>query len=64
MFDQSVGKLKGIKWITPLLSERGVSIFVFEYIESFYNTKRAHSSLGYVSPDEYAAQQVTKTNAA
>jgi len=37
---------------------------VFEYIESFYNTKRSHSSLGYVSPDEYAAQQLTKTNAA
>lgn len=37
---------------------------VFEYIESFYNTRRAHSSLGYVSPDEYAAQQITKTNAA
>lgn len=37
---------------------------IFEYIESFYNTKRAHSSLGYLSPDEYAAQQLTKTNAA
>lgn len=37
---------------------------IFEYIESFYNTKRSHSSLGYVSPDEYAAQQLTKTNAA
>lgn len=37
---------------------------VFDYIESFYNTKRSHSSLGYVSPDEYAAQQLTKTNAA
>ena len=37
---------------------------VFDYIESFYNTKRLHSSLGYVSPDEYAAQQLTKTNAA
>lgn len=37
---------------------------LFEYIESFYNTKRAHSSLGYLSPDEYAAQQLTKTNAA
>lgn len=37
---------------------------VFEYIESFYNTKRAHSSLGYLSPVEYAAKQLTKTNAA
>lgn len=37
---------------------------LFEYIESFYNTKRAHSSLGYLSPDEYAAHQLVKTNAA
>lgn len=37
---------------------------IFEYIESFYNTKRAHSSLGFLSPDEYAAQQLNKTDAA
>jgi transposase InsO family protein len=26
---------------------------VFEYIELFYNTRRRHSALGYLSPDEY-----------
>jgi putative transposase len=26
---------------------------IFEYIEVFYNAKRRHSSLGYVSPAEY-----------
>ncbi len=26
---------------------------VFEYIELFYNRKRRHSSLGYLSPLEY-----------
>ena len=26
---------------------------VFEYIELFYNTKRRHSALGYVSPEQY-----------
>jgi len=26
---------------------------IFEYIESFYNRVRRHSSLGYVAPDEY-----------
>jgi len=26
---------------------------IFEYIEAFYNPKRRHSSLGYVSPTEY-----------
>jgi transposase InsO family protein len=29
---------------------------VFEYVEVFYNRKRRHSSLGYVSPCEYEAQ--------
>jgi len=27
--------------------------YIFEYIEVFYNRKRIHSSLGYVSPEEY-----------
>ena len=26
---------------------------IFEYIEAFYNPKRRHSSLGFVSPAEY-----------
>jgi transposase InsO family protein len=26
---------------------------IFEYIEAFYNTKRRHSSLGYLSPADY-----------
>jgi transposase InsO family protein len=26
---------------------------VFEYIETYYNTKRMHSALGYMSPDEF-----------
>ena len=26
---------------------------IVEYVEVFYNTKRRHSSLGYVSPAEY-----------
>lgn len=29
---------------------------IFEYIEMFYNRKRRHSSLGYVSPHEYEQQ--------
>ncbi len=29
---------------------------VFEYIEMFYNTKRLHSSLGYVSPNQFEMQ--------
>jgi len=30
---------------------------VFEYIEVFYNRKRRHSSLGYVSPESFEASQ-------
>lgn len=28
---------------------------IFEYIEGWYNTRRLHSSLGYLSPAEYEA---------
>lgn len=30
---------------------------IFNYIEGFYNTKRLHSTLGYLSPIEYEKQQ-------
>ncbi len=29
---------------------------IFEYIEVFFNRKRRHSSLGYLSPDEFEGQ--------
>jgi len=29
---------------------------IFEYIEFYYNTKRMHSSLGYVSPAQFEDQ--------
>ena len=29
---------------------------VFEYIEIFYNRKRKHSAIGYLSPAEYEKQ--------
>lgn len=34
---------------------------VFEYVEVFYNRQRLHSSLGYVSPATFEAQQPTHT---
>ena len=32
---------------------------VFEYIEAFYNLRRRHSTLGYLSPDEYESRRST-----
>jgi putative transposase len=34
-------------------SRRDLSSAVFEYIEAFYNRQRRHSTLGYLSPEEY-----------
>jgi transposase InsO family protein len=33
----------------------GLRAAVFDYIEGWYNTRRLHSSLGYMSPAEYEA---------
>jgi transposase InsO family protein len=35
---------------------------IFEYIEMYYNTKRAHSTLGYLSPLEYEKQKLSLNN--
>jgi putative transposase len=31
---------------------------VFDYIETFYNPRRRHSALGYLSPDEYEQERI------
>lgn len=40
-------------------SRRDLSSAVFEYIEAFYNRHRRHSTLGYLSPEEYEREQKT-----
>ncbi|MBL0692378.1 IS3 family transposase, partial [Comamonas sp. JC664] len=35
------------------LTREEAKLALFEYIEVFYNRRRRHSSLGYVSPAEY-----------
>jgi putative transposase len=37
----------------PWPSRRDLSSAVFEYIEAFYNRQRRHSTLGYLSPEEF-----------
>jgi putative transposase len=34
----------------------GLRLAIFDYIEGWYNTRRLHSSLGYLSPAEYEAK--------
>jgi putative transposase len=43
-------------------SRRELSSAVFDYIEAFYNRQRRHSTLGYLSPEEYERETITTTN--
>lgn len=46
----------------PWPSRRDLSSAVFDYIEAFYNRQRRHSTLGYLSPQEYERGRITTTN--
>lgn len=51
--------------VTTPATRREAKLAVFDYIETFYNPKRRHSSLGYVSPVAFEKQQsATNSNAA
>ncbi len=41
----------------PFATREQARAAIFEYIEVFYNRQRMHSSLGYVSPEEFEASQ-------
>ena len=49
---------------TDYVSRSQARASVFEYIEAFYNGRRRHSALGYVSPVEHEAAAVRKAVAA
>ena len=46
----------------PWPSRRDLSSAVFDYIEAFYNRQRRHSTLRYLSPEEYERGRITTTN--
>lgn len=45
----------------PWPSRRDLSSEIFDYIEAFYNRQRRHSTLGYLSPEEYERKTITTT---
>lgn len=42
-------------------TRRDLGSAVFEYVEAFYNRQRRHSTLGYLSPEEYEQKAITTT---
>jgi transposase InsO family protein len=41
-------------------SQREARTVIFDYIKTFYNKTRWHSSLGYLSPEQYAENYYEK----
>jgi transposase InsO family protein len=46
----------------PLLSRDGTRTLVFEYLEVYYNRKRRHSTLGFLSPIDYEKRNSEATS--
>ena len=47
---------------SPLLSRDGTRTLVFEYLEVYYNRKRRHSTLGFLSPIDYEKRNSEATS--
>jgi len=52
---ESFFKILKVEWIydTIFKSQDDARFSIFEYIEIFYNRKRLHSTLGYLSPHDF-----------
>jgi len=50
--------VKGANFETPEQAQKEI----FQYIELYYNTKRMHSALGYLSPSQFEVQQSVSQN--
>ena len=46
----------------PWPTRRDLGSAVFEYVEAFYNRQRRHSTLDYLSPEEFERGRITTTN--
>jgi putative transposase len=45
-------------------SRRAAKTAIFDYLETFYNTRRLHSALGYRSPVDYEEDRIEGANVA
>ena len=50
--------IRGANFETPEQAQKEI----FQYIELYYNTKRLHSALGYLSPAQFEAQETVSQN--
>lgn len=48
----------------PWPTQESARVAIFEYVEGFYNPKRRHSALGYLSPVEYEEGRMAKFSVA
>jgi transposase InsO family protein len=62
---ESFFKTLKTEWVNHqrFISRKQARLAVFEYIETWYNTRRRHSSLGYLSPSDYE-KKIKKENIA
>jgi len=45
-------------------TRRAAKTAIFEYLETFYNTRRLHSSLGYMSPADFEEDRIEEASVA